>query len=112
MIGSKNRFRGRRDPRIVLKYGKTERNGPFQIKYLQNKDSQQWRVAVIVGNKVTKSAPLRNRIRRRIYEIIRENGLKPSTDLIVLVYDKNVAKEDYEKIKNSLLGLLEKANII
>jgi len=112
MILSKHRFRGRRDPRIVLKHGKTMRDGYFQLKYLHKNDQDTWRSAVIVSTKVTKSAPKRNRIRRRIYEILRKQDIKPGTDFIVLVYDDKAASADAGQLKNSLLGLLNKANLL
>jgi len=96
----------------VLKHGKNVREGFFQLRFLHNKENDYWRAAVVVSTKVSKSAPKRNRIRRRIYEIVRGAGLKPGIDVMILVYDQKVAEADHDKIKNNLMRLFDKANLI
>ena len=110
MITGKNRFRGRRDPRIVLKHGKAVRSSNFQVKYLDN-NKGTYRAAVIVSKKVAKSAPKRNRIRRRVYELIRNEEISSSKDFIVLVFDKKMTDVPQGDLKKELLSLFGKAGI-
>ena len=58
------------------------------------------RMTVVVSKKVTKTAVSRNRIRRRVYEVLRENldAIPKKQDYIFVVYDKNVGKMPYKKI--------------
>lgn len=66
---------------------------------------------MVVSKKVSKSAVVRNRIRRRLYEIIRQmdpsipNGL----DLVVIVFSEDVASEPYEQLQTNLTSLVQKA---
>jgi ribonuclease P protein component len=73
------------------------------LRYLKNERRRDYRVAVIVSRKVSKSAVVRNRIRRRIYEIIRltEPHFSGVYDLIVTVHNElpaKVAAADLEKV--------------
>ena len=65
------------------------------------------RIAVVVSKKVTKTAVSRNRIRRRVYEALRENMeyIPKRRDYIFVVYDKEVSKMPYGKLVE-LLGEL------
>ena len=66
---------------------------------------------MVVGKKVHKSAVKRNRIRRRIFEAVRTSELiPPSTDLIFLVYNDQVADMEYEQLRTQIDGLLSKLN--
>lgn len=111
MISSKHRFRGRRDPRIVLKHGQTARDGLLQLKYLKNKTGKDYRAAVVVSKKISKKAPVRNRIRRRIYEIIRTIDIPEGIDFIILVHEESAATIEYETLRNSVENLVSKITI-
>lgn len=65
------------------------------------------RVAVVVSKKVTKTAVKRNRIRRRIYEAIRQNleFLPEKRDYIFVVYVEDILKMPYSEL-TKLLGEL------
>ncbi len=61
------------------------------MRYIVKKDGN-FRVAVVVSKKVSKSAAKRNRIRRRIYEAIRllaPTYLK-NQDIVVTVFDDRI----------------------
>jgi ribonuclease P protein component len=110
MIGRKNRFTGRRDPRIVLKHGKSIRSTNLQLKYLKNKESVDYRAAIIVNKKISKSAPTRNRIRRRLYEILRKLDIPKGTDLIILAYDNKLADSKHSQLVDEVKQLISKIN--
>ena len=111
MLARKNRFQGRRDPRIVLKHGKTVRNSSAQLKFILRNDDLEYRAAVVVSTKVSKSAPVRNRIRRRVYEAIRELNTTLPADMVVLVYDIQLATTDQAKLMGSVRDLFQKAQL-
>ena len=111
MIYSKHRFRGRRDPRIVLKHGQSVRDDLLQLKYLKNKTGKGYRFAVVVSTKISKKAPVRNRIRRRIYEIVRQAEAPEGVDFIILVHDKSVAETEFQTLKESVENLISKIRI-
>ena len=65
-------------------------------------------MAVVVAKKVNKSAVVRNRIRRRIFEIVRQSQVKESIDYIFTVYSDQVAELPAEELKNQIEQLLSK----
>jgi ribonuclease P protein component len=87
------RFHGYNSLDGVYRRGKTIR-GPFtMLKYAENPRRSQYRVAVVVSKKVHKSAVVRNRIRRRIFEIVRRNDqlIAGPYDLAFTVFDESVS---------------------
>ena len=65
------------------------------------------RVAVVVSKKVTKTAVKRNRIRRRVYEALRQNFefVPKKRDYIFVVYSSDILKMPYKELVK-LLGEL------
>ena len=65
------------------------------------------RIAVVVSKKVCKTAVGRNRIRRRVYEAIRQNFeyVPKERDYIFVVYSADVLKMPYNELVK-LLGEL------
>lgn len=92
MLSFKNRFHGHGSLRYVYKNGQTERTRLLTLKYITNPHRKQSRVAVVISKKVLKSAVGRNRVRRRLYEIIRHRlgDLNLSSDLVFLVFSSEV----------------------
>ncbi len=76
---------------------------------------EDYRLAVVVSKKVNKSAVVRNRIRRRLYEAFRHHralvGVNLPYDIILTVYDDQVANMDAQHLKNQLHDLLKRARI-
>ena len=66
----------------------------------------------MVSKKVNKSAVVRNRIRRRIFEAVRTTPSKkaPGRDMVFTVHSDSVASIDDNKLKKTINELLEKAN--
>jgi ribonuclease P protein component len=69
--------------------------------------------AVLVSRKVSKSAVVRNRIRRRLYEHVRILSTSFSTphDLALLVYDERIATMDSNKLAAEVIKLCKKAGL-
>ncbi len=109
MIVRTHRFHGHNSLNPVYKNGKTVRSAMISLKYA-NRGSRPYRVAVVVSRKVHKSAVVRNRIRRRIYEICRKQSNVDLTgkDLIFTIFSDQLASIDHDKLESTIKGLLEK----
>ena len=110
MISRKHRFHGSKSLNAVYRKGKAARGEFVSLKYLQT-NRQDYRMAVVVSRKVSKSAVVRNRIRRRIYEIVRlyrKDAKQPIPyDLVVSVFDERVATMPPEILTKKIAALLE-----
>jgi ribonuclease P protein component len=105
------RFHGHGSVRAVYAKGKTVRGGQLGLKYNLRGSDHAPRVAVVVSKKVHKSAVVRNRIRRRIYEIVRTSlaDLPKGTDLVFTVYSEQLADMPADKLSALVQELLKKA---
>lgn len=108
MISKKNRFHGHHSLDSTYKHGKTVRSELINLKFAPTK-IDQYRLSVVVSKKVSKSAVVRNRIRRRLYEIIRimdKEGCLPQKDIILTVFDESIATMDGEELQKILTKLV------
>ncbi len=112
MISMRHRFHGHGGVRAVYRDGKTVRGPLMTIKYMDRGKKQGYRAAVVVSKKVHKSAVTRNRIRRRIYEVIRqaEPQLKDHKDLVLTVFSERVADMEASELRQAVESLLAKAS--
>ena len=94
--------------------GRTVRTGPLAVKFMLNERRHTYRCAVVVSKKVHKSAVARNRIRRRIYEIIRqdEKNINASYDIVVTVFSDEVADIPPKQLQKTLLSLFKQADML
>ncbi len=84
----------------------------MSLKYVANTKRTSYRAAVVVSKKVHKSAVVRNRIRRRVYEIIRTHvGPTAPVDFAFMIYDESVATMPAEQLRQLIVGLLLKAKL-
>jgi ribonuclease P protein component len=114
MIDTTHRFQGHGSLRFVYQKGKTVR-GPFcSLKYIENHRRQTYRVAVVVSRKVHKSAVVRNRIRRRIYELVRTAAprIQAPYDIVFIVYSDQLAELPADQLRTAMYEKMEKAGII
>ena len=87
---------------------------PIALRYASNPRLHTWRAAVVVSRKVSKAAVVRNRIRRRIFEIVRAHGaaIGHEYDLVFSVYDATVATMNYNTLQTAILAQLHKAGVL
>src|SRR5208282_1876863 len=114
MIDSTHRFHGRSSLQFVYKRGRIVRNQLCSLRFVINNRQTRFRVAVVVSRKVNKSAVVRNRLRRRVYEAVRLRSLsidKPY-DLVITIYSDQLAEFENAKIQEIIGGLLENAEIL
>lgn len=93
MISRTHRFHGFNSLRHVYARGQTVRSPLLSVKYIFNNKRRSYRLAVVVSRKVHKSAVVRNRIRRRIYEVLRrrESALIQPYDIVITVFSDQIA---------------------
>src|SRR4051812_31064419 len=100
MLNRRHRFHGYGSLKPVYQKGKTLRGQMINLKFNRRNPANLYRVAVVVSRKVSKSAVVRNRIRRRIYEAVRRNEmtLSPGTDLVFTVFSDQAAETEAAKL--------------
>lgn len=111
MLGRPHRFHGHNALRATYQRGQTVRAPQISLKFSFRDPRRPYRVAVVVSRKVSKSAVVRNRIRRRIYEIARTQGdaLPPGTDLVFTAFNADLAVIGDQQLRATITGLLRKA---
>lgn len=79
------------------------------MRAVANPRRKAYRCAVVVSKKVSKSAVVRNRIRRRIYEQIRLHSqmVPADTDIVVTIYSDQVATIDRQSLQQAVFDLLQ-----
>ena len=113
MLHYNHRFHRLGSLKFVYAKGKTVRTATMNLRYAPNDKRQTWRAAVVVSKKVSKSAVVRNRIRRRVFEIIRTAGLKDNNyDLVIGVYQAEVATMPHDELVTQVHGLLKQARVL
>lgn len=114
MIGQKHRFHGHNSLRYVYGNGRTVRNQDMAIRFADNPRRKNYRCAVVVSKKVSKSAVTRNRIRRRIYELVRgyEDRIQGAPDIVVTVYVDTISIADYSKLSKDFNRLFSDTGLL
>ena len=112
MIGHSNRFHGRAGIQRLYAKGKSVRAGSLALKYATNGRSS-YRLAVVVSRKVSKSAVVRNRIRRRLYENVRilSDSFVEPFDLVLLAYDASLAELPTAELAREVERIVKKAKL-
>ncbi len=114
MLSRVHRFHGYNSLRAVYRRGQTVRGPLMSLKYGQRGSDKPFRVGVVVSRKVSKSAVVRNRIRRRLYEIVRQNigGQTTGYDLVLTAYDEQLATMPAADLTVIVSDLLQKAGLV
>lgn len=114
MISRTHRFHGYGSLRYAYRNGKTVRGPLTSLKYVENPKRTSYRISVVVSRKVSKSAVVRNRIRRRLYESVRllEPKITEPYDVILTVFHENVATLPHDELTKLVHAQLKQAHII
>lgn len=112
MLNKKYRFHSRGGVRYVYQRGKTIRTPKMSLIFVDNPKGFT-RTGVVVSKKVEKSAVKRNRIRRRIYEILRLNfdKIPKEKDYLFVVFSKEVMKMPFLELEKLLGELVEQSKL-
>lgn len=113
MLSFQNRFHGHGSLRYVYKNGAAQRSHLVTVKSISNPHRKYSRFSVVVSKKVHKAAVGRNRIRRRVYELIRVELelLKPSQDVVVIVFSNELMTMPASELKDMLHQLFLQADL-
>ena len=118
MLPRINRVKKKKDFEVIFKKGASFRNDLFILRFIKN-DLDYNRFGFVVSQKVSKKATERNKIRRRLSEIIKAElkniyatRCKQNNFDLVVISLPNAAKKDFSDFKKAFESLLVKAKII
>jgi len=114
MLARQYRFHGHNSLRNVYRHGRTIRGAQWSIRYCPNERRRCYRAAIVVSRKVSKSAVVRNRIRRRLYELLREQtgDMRRPYDIVLTVFQVDVSTAPFNELTEELCSQLTAAGII
>ena len=114
MISKEHRFAGQAGLRYVYRHGRIVRGPLFSVKCVRNSRRSSYRAAVVISRKVHKSAVVRNRIRRRLYEAIREleTDIAGPYDIVINVFQGVATDESAEPLRRQLRRQLAEAGVL
>jgi ribonuclease P protein component len=114
MLAKRFRFHGHTAVRRIYKQGRVVRGELGSLHFFIDPKQQRSHAAVVVSRKVSKSAVVRNRIRRRTYEQLRlrMNSFINPAELIVTVYQVEAADMIPEKLSSEVNELLNRARLL
>jgi len=113
MIPAANRFHGHGSLRYVYANGKAIRTQSITIKWVKNDRRKRSRFSVVISKKIFKGAVDRNRLRRRIYEIIRIRlpRLNDIYDIVIIVTHSNTALMSHEDLIDTIDKMLDQSGL-
>ncbi|HSX05329.1 MAG TPA: ribonuclease P protein component [Candidatus Saccharimonadales bacterium] len=113
MIGRTNRFHGRNSLQRHYSHSQTVRGANLALRYAPSA-RLQYRASVVVSRKVSKSAVVRGRIRRRIYENVRilSSNFTGVYDVVFFAYDDSLAQLPAPELAKEVRKLCQKAGLI
>lgn len=109
MLSQKHRLKKKKDIEIVFKKGKVFRENLLLLRTVKN-ELNFYRFGFIVSQKVSKKANIRNKIKRRMREVLRlKVGLiKSGTDNLLIALP-GLEKKDFKEFKEIIDKLFKKA---
>ncbi len=113
MLQQRYRFHGYGGLRYLYRHASAERSRLLTVKYVANRRRRMPRIAVVVSKKVHKSAVGRNRIRRRIYEILRQHVpyFTGVYDVALIITSSEVLTTPHDELVLVVKNLLVRAGI-
>ncbi|CAN5373366.1 hypothetical protein BH10PAT3_BH10PAT3_1700 [soil metagenome] len=108
------RFHGHQSVRRAYRQGSQVRGTLGSLHVRRDSTRPKFKMAVVVSKKVHKSAVVRNRIRRRIYEIVRHHqaDLLQPVELVFTVYQVEAALMPSEQLSLEVRDLLQRAKLL
>jgi len=105
------RLRSKTDFANVFKHGKAAANHQFVV-YVKKSEAESFRFGVSVSRKIG-GAVVRNRIRRRVKEIVRrmEPEMRKQVDIVCIVR-KAALELDHEGLQRSLRHVFRRAGLL
>ncbi|HNY36214.1 MAG TPA: ribonuclease P protein component [Candidatus Pacearchaeota archaeon] len=112
MLPKENRLKKEKEFEAVFKGGRTLKGKYVFLRYLIN-GTDKTRIGFVVSKKISKLAVVRNKVKRRMRDIVRlkRNKLKEGLSIVVVSLP-SITKMTYKEIKEDLENLLSKGEII
>ena len=112
MLSKKYRFHSRGGVRYVYQKGKTVRKPKMSLVFVPNERGFT-RMAVVVSKKVDKTAVGRNRIRRRVYEVLRKNFelIPKKTDYVFVIFSRDILTMPFPELEKTLGELVAETKV-
>lgn len=112
MLPQKNRIKKQKDFEKIFKQGRAYKEKELFVKVLKREDSNL-RFGFVVSKKVSNKAVQRNKVKRRMREIVRSllPNIKKGYD-VVLVALPGLEKYDFWELQEIILSVFQKAGII
>ncbi|MCK4454326.1 ribonuclease P protein component [Candidatus Parcubacteria bacterium] len=112
MLVKENRLKNKKDFDIVFREGKGYK-GDFLFLKVKNNNLGFSRFGIVVGKKVSNKAVIRNKIKRRLREILRKktDRIKKGVDIILITLP-GIEKQGFKDLENEVEKVLKKAEII
>jgi ribonuclease P protein component len=113
MISRSHRFHGYNSLRFVYRHGRVARGSAFAVKANLNPKRRSYRLAVVVSRKVSKSAVVRNRMRRIIYESVRlnEDLITQPFDIVITVFQESLLELPRKQLESQIKKQLKEAGV-
>ncbi len=112
MLPKKYRLTKENDFKIIVKQGKSFFIKELGIKYFKN-NLDYSRFGFIVSTKIDKRATVRNKIKRRLREIVYQNlsKIKPGFDILILTKPE-IKNLDFLQLKEKLEKIFKKIGFL
>lgn len=114
MLSQRYRFHGHGSLRYVYRNGQSVRCHLMTIKYTENKRRKTSRCSIVVSKKIAKHAVDRNRIRRRLYEVVRTSWpyIRTPHDIVIIVATADIAMLPHDELVACVQEQLVTARIL
>jgi ribonuclease P protein component len=112
MLPRKNRITKDKEYELVFKTGRSSYSDVLGVKVIRN-ETDYSRYGIIVSNKISKKATVRNRLKRQLREVLRGefNKIKPGYDIVLIAQAGIVGKQSSE-IKETIIRQFKKLKIL
>ena len=115
MLPKINRIKKKKDFEAIFKKGVGFKNDTLILRVLKN-DLGRERFGFIVSQKVSKKAVVRNKVRRRLVEIIKSEltNFQQNKSILDLVFISlsGIEKKEFAETKESVKNILRKAKLL
>lgn len=101
-----NSLSKKKEINLVFKNGKRFNGKFFSVKFIKN-NLNHWRLVIIVSNKISNKAVLRNKIRRRVKEALRAKLKKEIGYDMALVAKSDILNAEFKEIERDIALFIE-----
>jgi len=112
LLPTRNRIKETKDLKKVLKEGRRAKNEDLAVVF-QTNHKKLTRFAFIISTKISKKATIRNRLKRRLSEIIQKQNKNILAGFdVVIVPSPSLEKKDFKGITKQVNKVMYKARLI